>query len=289
VFAAGAEIPLRTAHTIKNPPGQNASLLMMPAWQPGRYIVVKIVNIFPENAARDLPAVAASVLVFDGATGAMRAILDGGEVTARRTAAASALAARYLARPDARTLLVVGTGRIARNLVAAHCAARPFKKVLVWSRSEGKAQEFVASFGRAAPPIEATDDLQQAAGEADVISCATLALEPLVRGAWLREGTHLDLVGGYTPDMREVDDEAVSRSALIAVDTYEGALAEAGDLVQPLRSGLIPRTRIQAELAELCAGSKPGRSDPAQITLFKSVGTAIEDYAAATLVIENVG
>ncbi len=286
VFAAGAEIPLRTAHVIKNPPDADASLLMMPAWQPGKLIVVKLVNIFPENANRGLPAVAASVLVFDGATGAMRAILDGGEVTARRTAAASALAARFLARLDARTLLVVGTGRIARNLVAAHCAERPFETVLIWGRSAERAREMASSLRGSAPNVSATDDLERAAGEADVISCATLAMEPLVNGAWLREGVHLDLVGGFTPEMREVDDVAVGRAALIAVDTYEGALSEAGDLVQPLRSGVINRTQVQAELAELCRGTRPARTDDAQITLFKSVGTAIEDYAAASLVIE---
>ncbi len=286
VFAAGAEIPLRTAHTIRNPPDRDGTLLMMPAWQPGRLIVVKIVNIFPANADKGLPAVAASVLVFDGERGTLRAVLDGGELTARRTAAASALAARFLARADARTLLVVGTGRIARNLVAAHCAARPYDNVMIWGRSGDKARELAGVLAKVAPRVAAVDDLRRAAGEADVISCATLAMAPLVRGAWLREGAHLDLVGGFTPDMREVDDEAVGRSNLIAVDTYEGALSEAGDLVQPLRSGLIPRSRIQAEMAELCAGTKPGRSDAAQITLFKSVGTAIEDYAAASLVIE---
>jgi ornithine cyclodeaminase len=285
VFAAGCEVPLRTAHTITVPGDPDALLLMMPAWQGGRLIVVKIVNVVPGNSARALPAVAASLLVFHGRTGALLAMLDGGEVTARRTAAASALAADSLARADAAELLVVGAGRIAANLAHAHCAVRAYRRVRIWARRQDAAASLAGALQGLAPEVSTAASLDPAVRDADVLSCATLAAAPLVRGAWLRPGAHLDLVGGYTPQMREADDDAVRRAGMIYVDTFAGALAEAGDIVQPLASGVIARAQIAGELADLCrAGGKPPR-DAEAVTLFKSVGTALEDYAAATLVL----
>jgi ornithine cyclodeaminase len=283
VFRIGCDVPLRTAHSVPVPGEAAASLLLMPAWQPGRSIAVKMVNVVPGNASRGLPAVSASVIVFDGVTGRPTALLDGGEVTARRTAAASALAADYLARADAGRLLIVGAGRIAANLAEAHPQVRPIETIRIWARSAEQAGALARRSKHLAASVEAATDLEGEAGRADVISCATLATQPLIRGEWLRRGAHLDLVGGYRPDMREADDAALKRADAIVVDTYEGALAEAGDLTQPLRSGAIERSAIVAELRELCAGVAPGRRSADDLTVFKSVGTALEDYAAATL------
>ncbi len=282
-FLAGCEIPLRTQHRIAIPGDPDGTLLLMPAWQGGRLIVVKVVNVMPGNGARGLPAVAASLLAFDGRSGALLALLDGAEVTARRTAAASALAADALARPDAAELLVVGAGRIAANLAEAHCAVRRYRRVRIWARRGEQATALATRLRTLAPDVAAAGSLEPAVRAADVISCATLSVDPLIAGAWLKPGAHVDLVGGYTPQMREADDAAAARAAVVYVDTFEGALAEAGDIVQPLASGALPRARIAGALADLCRRESAARPAADAITLFKSVGTALEDYAAAAL------
>lgn len=287
VFASGCDVPARTVHTMQVPDEPNGTLLLMPAWQGGRTLVVKTAIVMPGNGARELPAVNAVVLAFDGRTGVPRALLDGGEVTARRTAATSALAADILARQDAAHLLIVGAGRIASNLASAHCSVRRYRRISIWARRPEAAAMLAASLRDIAPEVVAAESLEAAVRDADVVSCATLSREPLVRGAWLKPGVHLDLVGAYRHDMRETDDEAVARAGVIYVDTYDGALAEAGDILQPMASGAITRARISGELAELCRGTGPIRMDETTITLFKSVGTAIEDYAAASLALDG--
>lgn len=282
-FLAGCEMPLRTQHRIAIPGDPDGTLLIMPAWQGGRLIVVKLVNVMPGNGARCLPAVAASVLAFDGRSGALLALLDGGEVTARRTAAASALAADALARADAESLLLIGAGRIAANLAEAHCAVRRYRRVRIWARRAEAAAALAARLQPLAPDVAAAEALEAAVRNADVISCATLSATPLVAGAWLRPGAHLDLVGGYTPQMRETDDAAVARAAAIYVDTFTGALAEAGDIIAPLAAGILTRDRITGELADLCRMGTRARPSDDAVTLFKSVGTALEDFAAAAL------
>ena len=225
-------------------------------------------------------------LLLDAATGMPVALLDGTALTLRRTAAASALAAGFLARPDSAVHLMVGTGALAPHLAAAHRAVRPIRETRIWGRDPKKAAALaarLANSGIAAAPVSG---LEEAVAAADIITCATLAREPLIRGAWLRPGTHLDLVGGYTPDMREADDEAISR-ARVYIDT-DAALREAGDIVQPLRSGHLARERIVGDLFDLVRGICPGRRDPAEITLFKSVGSALEDLAAAQLVVDRL-
>lgn len=283
VFAAGCVVPPRTVHTMELPGDPDGTLLLMPAWQGGRWLVVKTAIVVPGNGARGLPAVSAVVQVFDGRTGEPRAVLDGGEITARRTAATSAMVADTLARQDAAHLLVVGAGRIARNLVEAHCSVRNYQRVSIWARRPEAASALATELRDRSPVVEAVASLEAAARGADVISCATLSREPLVCGAWLKPGSHLDLVGAYRHDLRETDDEAVRRASIIYVDTFEGALAEAGDLLLPMASGAITRAHISGELADLCRGTGPTRPDNSAITLFKSVGTAIEDYAAAVL------
>lgn len=282
MFRSNCVMPVRHHHDMEVPGEAQAVMLLMPAWVPGEHIGVKILNLFPDNHRRALPTIIGSYLLSSGKTGEMLAMVEGGELTARRTAATSALAARYLSRADSQTLLMAGTGRLSLNLMEAHCVNRPLKRFLVWGRDQSKAEETAARARALGLPAEAVRDLAAAAGEADIISCATLSEEPLIQGAWLKPGTHLDLVGAFKPSMRESDDEAVLRSCLF-VDTRAGALKEGGDLVQPLQAGLIGSDHIRAELADLVQGRHPGRQSNGEITLFKSVGAALEDLAGAIL------
>ena len=275
-FAAGAEVPVRHAHALS----AQDTLLLMPAWNP-EVIVLKLVTVTPQAAS----TVQATVLVCERSSGEPLAVLDGEALTLRRTAATSALAARHMARADARTLLVVGSGRLAGWMARAHAALRPeLHDVLVWGRRAEAASALAGTLAGEGLPARAVADLEAAARRADIVCCATTSHEPLVRGAWLAPGTHLDLVGGFKPDMREVDDDAVTRSRIV-VDTYAGALKEAGDLVQPLQRGVLAREQIEAELAEVLRERQPVRREAGDITLFKSVGTGLEDLAAAQLVV----
>jgi ornithine cyclodeaminase len=262
------------------------SLLLMPAWRTNGAFGVKLATVFAGNAARSLPAINASYILFDGDTGAPRAILDGNELTLRRTGAASALAAKYLARADAERLLMVGTGELAPHVVLSHATVRPIKSVRIWGRRLERAREVATALRGNDFRVDVCDDLESGVEWADIISCATLAQQPLVEGRWLRPGQHLDLIGSFRPDMREADDAAVTRSELY-VDTRAGALVEAGELVQTLAAGLIRPSDIRGELSELARGNIRGRRDATTITLFKSVGTAIEDLAAAELAVEG--
>lgn len=286
MFASTCVAPVRHHHEMEVPGEAAAVMLLMPAWVPGEHIGVKILNLFPDNHLRALPTIIGSYLLSSGKTGEMLAMVEGGELTARRTAATSALAARYLSRDDAQTMLMVGTGRLSLNLMEAHAVHRPLNRFLVWGRNSAKAQETAKEARRLGLEAEAVTDLAAAAGQADIISCATLSETPLIRGEWLKPGTHLDLVGAFKPSMRESDDEAVRRSSVF-VDTYGGALKEAGDIVQPLQSGVLAQSGIKGELAELVGGRHPGRSSADEITLFKSVGAALEDLAGAILAYET--
>jgi ornithine cyclodeaminase len=279
-FRAGASAPARHSHQIPVPGGSDATLFLMPAWQAGGHAGVKVVGVFPENAARDLPSVQGVYVLLDASTGVALAVMDGTSLTRWRTGAASGLAAGFLARPDATALTMVGTGALAPHLVEAHALVRPIREVRVWGRDPAKARALAERLDAPERRVRAEPDLEAAVRGADIVSCATLARAPLVRGAWLKPGAHLDLVGGFTPEMREADDEAVRR-ARVFVDTREGALAEAGDLVQPMRSGILREADVAGDLAELARGLVPGRGSPEEITLFKSVGSAIEDLAAA--------
>lgn len=285
-FAGDTVTPARTTHSIQVPGKADGTLLLMPAWQQGAMLGIKIATVFPDNVLRGLASVQASYLLLDATSGTPLAILDGAELTLRRTAAASALASRYLSPATASTLLMVGTGKLAPHLIAAHAAVRPVRRVMIWGRRSSEARRLVNEASRPGCIVEAVSSLEQAVPEADIISCATLADQPLIKGAWLKDGQHLDLVGAFTPDMREADDTAVARSQLF-VDTYDGALQEAGELVQALQSGTISRADVLADLADLVRGKHVGRSTDGDITLFKSVGTAIEDLAAAACVLAS--
>jgi ornithine cyclodeaminase len=278
-FVEGCEVPARHAHAV----GDALTALVMPAWQPGRYFGLKVVNVAPGNAARGLPGLFATYQLFDATTGAPLALIDGGELTARRTAAASALAASRLAHPDARRQLIVGAGRVGSLLAPAYRAVRSIDDVMVWSRDPAAAARLAASLVADGHPARAVADLASAAHDADIVSCATLASEPLIRGGWLARGSHLDLIGGFTPAMREADD-ACFAGAGVWIDTAD-ALAKAGDLLHPIASGVLRREDVRGTLADLCAAPPPPH-DPAARTVFKSVGTALEDLAAAILVYE---
>lgn len=288
LFREGCTVPLRHHHGVEVPGKAEATLLLMPAWTPGGYIGIKMVTVFPSNGEQGLPAIMGQYLLLSGDTGQVLAMIDGQTLTARRTAAASALAASYLARPDAERLLMVGTGALAPQLIHAHCAVRPsIRDIGIWGRDAAKAEalaeRMAAETGLA---VTAARDIETAARQADIISCGTLSKQPLVRGAWLKPGAHLDLVGAFTPEMRESDDEAVRR-ARVFVDTREGALKEAGDIVLAVKAGALTPDAIQGDLYDLSRGISKGRESAEEITLFKSVGTALEDLAAAQLAFER--
>ncbi|MBE7941414.1 MULTISPECIES: ornithine cyclodeaminase family protein [Ramlibacter] len=284
MFAQGCSVPPRHVHEVPAPGGGFTSLIM-PAWLEGRYYGVKTINIAPGNAARGLPGLHASYVLHDGSTGVPLALMDGSELTNRRTAAASALAAHWLARPDARHLLVVGAGRVAALLPAAYAAVRPLARVQVWARTPGQAQALAARLRGQGLPAEAAPDLAAACAQADMVSCATLATEPVVHGAWLAPGSHLDLVGSFTPAMREADDACFAGASLF-VDTPE-ALQKSGELLGPLSRGVFTAEDIRGTLQALARGECAGRRTPGERTVFKSVGTALEDLAAAIAVWES--
>jgi ornithine cyclodeaminase len=274
--------PARQHYTVGNSAHGDDFLLTMPAWQTGRCIGIKLATVFPGNSRQGQPAVHDVYALFSGIDGSPIASLDGTELTRRRTAAASALAARFLARPEANGLLVVGTGAVAPHIIDTYTTARPITAVRVWGRTSRRAQAVAGSFSGRSIDIEAIDDLEAGVHWSDIISCATLATAPLVRGAWLSPGQHLDLIGSSTPEMREVDNEALARSR-IYVDSRAGALAESGELVQAIARSLITAADIHGSLAALTRGTVSGRGSAEEITLFKSVGCAIEDLAAAEL------
>lgn len=278
MFESGCEVPLRHTHRIADA----GTLLIMPAWRAGARLGIKTVTIFPDNSARELPGLHSTYLLFDATTGVPLAQLDGDEITSRRTAAASALAASFLARRDARRLLVVGTGRVAALVPDAMRAVRTIDEVMVWNRRPESARALAATLNEAGFHAHATDDLAHAVSQADIVSCATLSTAALIRGEWLGPGTHLDLIGSFTPQMRESDAACFARSR-VYVDTPE-ALTKSGDVLEAIRAHAFDAAQLQGTLAELCQGTRAGRASDAEITLFKSVGSALEDLAAAELV-----
>jgi len=280
-FLAGATVPPRLHYDV----GKNAgatTLLLMPAWQAGDRLGIKIATVAAGNAARGLPSVSAQYLLLDATTGQFLASLDGRALTLLRTAAVSALAANLLAPAEPQTLLLVGTGALIPYLASGHSAVRRYDSIKVWGRDKNKAAATVAELARDGLPADVAEDLEEAVRSADVISCATMSNEPLVRGRWLKPQTHLDLVGGYRPTMREADDDCV-RNAYVVTDTLT-ALEECGDLRSPIESGaleaaaVVPLDRLVREEA---------LQHPGGPTVFKSVGVALADLAAAQWIVEK--
>ncbi|MFN4008453.1 MAG: ornithine cyclodeaminase family protein [Pannonibacter sp.] len=287
MFRAGCEMPVRHHHTLGVPGEPDATLLLMPAWTPGQYLGVKLVTVMPGNATRGLPSISGQYILSDARTGAALALIDGAVLTARRTAAASALAADYLARKDAGHLVIAGTGSLSRPLAEAHCALRPIRKVTIWGRRLAAAEEVVADLqADLGVEVVAAADLEAAVRTADIVSAATMSQTPLILGDWLPEGCHVDLVGAYKPTMRESDDAAIRR-ARVYVDTRAGAMKEGGDIVIPLQSGALTPEAIAGDLYDLTRGTALGRTSDTEITLFKSVGAALEDLAGAVLAYEG--
>ena len=279
--ASTIEVPKRHHHDFKNPKeGVDSTLLLMPAWNPSKESGVKIVTVSPNNGKFDLPSIQGTYIYLDAHKGAVKAILGAKALTVKRTAAASALAASFLAKKNASSLLMIGTGALSTNLILAHASVRPIKTVYVWGRTLSKAQSICDELAHENFSIKPVKTIAEIISEVDIISCATLSKTPLILGKYLKEGQHVDLVGAYKKDMRESDDKVVKK-AVVFVDTFQG-MHESGDIIIPLQDGVISEKDIKADLFELCSGVKPGRQNEQEITLFKSVGHALEDLTAAT-------
>ena len=274
-------VPVRHHHDFPNPiTNKDSTLLLMPAWNSGKDAGVKIVTVSPENGQFNLPSINGTYIYFDAVNGTVKAILEAKSLTAKRTAATSALASSYLSREDSSSLLMIGTGSLAANLIMAHASVRPIKNVFVWGRNFVKAQAIcdrLANESFTSTPIKT---IQDKISEVAIISCATLSETPLVFGKYLRAGQHIDLVGAYKKDMREADNDTISRASIF-VDNLEGGLQESGDIFIPIKEGIINETDIKADLFHLCCSAKKGRITSEEITLFKSVGHALEDLTAA--------
>tara|TARA_R110002110_G_scaffold154450_3_gene348325 strand:+ start:627 stop:1577 length:951 start_codon:yes stop_codon:yes gene_type:complete len=283
-FLAGHSVTTPQRHHHSMGTGDDSpTLLLMPSWS-DQYAGVKLVTVFPTNRDTDIATINGNYLLLNGTTGVPLAILDGGALTARRTAAASILAATMLARPDSRCLVVVGSGRLAAELARGYCALFPIDEIIVWNHRSPGAEQLAATLRDEGLPATSTNDLGAACATADIVTCATMSSTPVVLGDWLNAGCHLDLVGAFTPAMREADDVAISQ-ARVFVDTMVGALTEAGDILQPIQSGALRESDIEADLFSLCRGFDVQRARD-DITLFKSVGHALEDLVSAAAVYE---
>lgn len=284
-FRSQCIIPPRQVMSMPGATGERL-FISMPAFSSEGATTVKLVTFLPDNPANGRPTIQAVIVVFFEA-GTPVALLDGSAVTQLRTSAASALASQYLSPSDSSHLVVIGTGELAPMMAAAHCAVRPISRVSVWGRRHERA---VATAGdirrlvRREIEIALPESLAEAVQSADIVSCATGSTTPLLAGKWLRPGTFVDLIGSFSPSKREADDDVVLRSRIF-VDTLEGALAEAGDILHPLARGIIQRERVVGELADLVSGRQGGRQSVDEIITFKSVGTALEDLAAARLIV----
>lgn len=283
-FRAGATVPKRAIHEVDA--AGSVHLLVMPAWREGDLIVVKMMVAAADNSAKGLPASNEFMVVFDATTGTVQAAIDCATLTNMRTAATSALAADYLAPREASCLSILATGQMAPYMAAAHASVRRYSDVRIWGRSVERAEATAEAARRlGVANVRVVPDLEQAIREADVVCAATRATTPIVKGRWLKPGAHVDLVGGYTPVMREADDDTV-RYARIVVDNV-AAVSEAGDLTQPLADGVISPDQVAGDLGLLTRGEIPGRKDNSERTVFKSVGNGVEDLSAVKLLLEQ--
>ncbi|MBI3031811.1 MAG: ornithine cyclodeaminase [Candidatus Rokubacteria bacterium] len=274
-----ATVPSRLAL----PADEGGLLLLMPSALAGTALGAKLVSVYPKNRERGLPTIFATYVLMEPGTGRPLALLDGGFLTGIRTGATSALAARYLARSDTRVIACFGAGVQAAFQLRCLATVLAVERVLVVGRRRDRAERFCETMGKEiGVPVTLAETPREAVGQADLVTCATTSPTPVFAGADLRPGTHVDAVGAFRPDTREVDTETVAR-ARVVVDTYAGAWEEAGDVLIPIKEGAVSRSSIHAELAELVIGAKSGRQGRDEITLFKSVGFALEDAAAARL------
>lgn len=280
---ASITAPLRHHHSYPGPAaGADSTLLLMPAWAAGQSLGVKLVTVSPHNDRIGMPSLQGVYVLFDANNGEPKLLLDAKALTTMRTAAASALASTFLSRSDSRSLLMIGTGALAPQLIRAHASVRPIERVYVWGREREKAESVADMLGEESFSVVPVESIRDGIAVADIVSCATLSHQPLIQGDALLPGQHVDLVGSFRPDMREADDAAISRCSVF-VDHYEGALAETGDIIIPIERGILTKADLKAELAGLCRGDHAGRTGDAELTLFKSVGHALEDLVAASL------
>lgn len=277
-FRAGGQVPERMHFNIPRTGGQDMTMIFMPAWSSSGNVGVKLVTVAPDNRARDLPSICATYLLLDGETGRPLLMIDGTELTARRTAAVSALAAQHLAPPSSRTHLIMGAGAVAACVARSHRILGTIDRTMVWARNGVRAAALCAELNSEGLCAEAVDDLERAISESDIISTATLASEPILFGRHLKEEVHLDLIGAYLPHMREADDAAL-QGAIIYADNPEGALKESGEIAIPLAANIIPAAALVGGLTDIL--QQPHWQRPRGKTIFKSVGTAISDFAAA--------
>lgn len=285
-FRGNYESPLRHQHQLANSNDEDDILLLMPAWRDKHFCGIKLVNVVPRNSKQQKPAISSIYVLFDRETGEYLLSLDGGELTARRTAAASALAARMLARHDSSIHLIVGAGRVGQNIPLAYREVLPITKTLVFDINADNANKAVENLQKLGIEAAVISDLEQAAQQADIITCATLASSPVLKGIWLKPGQHIDLIGSFTPKMREADDEVVRR-AKIFIDT-EDALAESGDIITPLENGTISRSDIVGTLESFFRSGISYQRKAEDITLFKAVGSAIEDLSSAEVAYRKI-
>ncbi|MBK8506248.1 MAG: ornithine cyclodeaminase family protein [Saprospiraceae bacterium] len=283
-FRSDIVTPQRHHHAF----GEDATFLLMPAWQEGGYLGCKLITVKPLNRGSGLPSIQGLYLLFNAETGEPIAQMDGPVLTNYRTAAASALAADYLAPKQAETLLMVGTGSLAPFLIRAHQSVRQYRQILIWGRQFEKSMLLAENMSSEMNlKVEALQDLRLAVEMADVITVATLSENPLIQGEWLKPGQHIDLVGSYKPHMREADSLAIERSKVF-IDTWH-ALEETGDLRIPMEEGVLSKQSISGTLIDLCKKEVTARKSEGEITLFKSVGHASEDLIASVLAYQKYG
>ncbi len=280
---AGHRLPRPQISDVLFTRGEDA-MLSRHAWIDGLGILVKTATVFPGNTVRDMPSVNGAVTLFDDMTGAPRALIDFSLVTRWKTAADSLLGALHLARPDSRSIAVIGAGVIAGMLIRAYAAAFPEARFTIWNRTPERARMLSARLADLAP-IDVADDLETAVRGADIVTAATMSTEPLIRGAWLRPGQHVDLVGAFRPDMREADDAALAR-ARIFVDARATTIGEIGELVIPMKKGVIGEDDVIADFSDIAAG-RFRRTSPEEITLFKNGGGAHLDLMTAAYIVRK--
>lgn len=286
-FLSNAEVPARHVHYIESHEARGTSLIM-PAWNSQGYFGVKVINIFPENTKLGIPGLHSTYNLYSSVTGVPLAHVDGDVITGFRTAGAAAVGASYLSREDSKTLLILGSGRIASLVASAMATVRPIETVLIWNYRYESAVRLAESLGSQqkfqVQPVP-VEDLESAVAQADIISCATLSTSPIVSKDWMRPGTHLDLIGSFQPDMIEAHPDCF-KDTTVYVDTDE-APTKAGDLLGAFKAGTLTKEDIKGTLFDLVHKRQPGRTSSSEITVFKAVGSALEDLAMAAMVYEH--
>ncbi len=286
---------LRRGHKLARPQqgdlrlgSDGAQLLSRAAHIEGLGFVIKGESVFPGNVQKGLPSIQGAVLLYAPHCGSLRAVIESRLVTQYKTAADSVLGAHYLARPNSRHLVIIGAGMVASTLARAYDAAFPsLERISIWSRRPEQAQALAATLDNIRSQVTAVVDLPKAVEQADIVSAATMSQQPVLLGRWVRPGTHVDLIGAYTPDMREADDNLIA-SSLVYVDYVDTVVDQIGELMQPIKSGVITRDHVRGDLYDLVAADRPSRQSEDQITLFKNGGGAHLDLIVADYVLNAV-